>query len=123
VPAPPFTHIVFLPSGYLVILGVAKANRRERVSSRVHTTYAKSYHDYQSSLWNVFTEGMDPRLIEGDLRLTEGNVRLAEEELDHNTLGLKELQILEERKTIEWLREKIREERTVEGTRHEDGQE
>lgn len=36
---------------------------------------------------------------------TAENLRLAEEELDMNTLGLEEAFIVEERKTLQWLKE------------------
>jgi hypothetical protein len=62
-------------------------------------------------------------LTERDLRLTEENLRLAKEELDDNTLSLEELQIIEERKTLRWLWEKIREEQIAEGARNQDDQE
>jgi hypothetical protein len=65
----------------------------------------------------------NPRLTERHLRLTERNLRLAEEELDDNTLGLEELQIVEERQTLRWLWEKIREEQTAGWARNQDDQE
>lgn len=36
---------------------------------------------------------------------TPENLRLAEDELDVNTLGLEEGQIVEERKTLQWLKD------------------
>jgi hypothetical protein len=41
----------------------------------------------------------------GKLPKTRENLQLAEEELDENKLGLEEGQIIEERKTLQWLRE------------------
>jgi hypothetical protein len=43
----------------------------------------------------------------GKRERTEGNLRLAEKELDENTLGLEERQIVEERKTLQWLKDEL----------------
>jgi hypothetical protein len=43
----------------------------------------------------------------GNHERTEGNLRLAEKELDENTLGLEEGQIVEERKTLQWLKDEL----------------
>jgi len=43
----------------------------------------------------------------GNHERTDGNIRLAERELDENTLGLKEGQIVEERKILQWLKDEL----------------
>jgi hypothetical protein len=43
----------------------------------------------------------------GKTSKTEENLRLAEEQLDQNTLGLEEGQIVEERKTLQWLKDDL----------------
>jgi hypothetical protein len=43
----------------------------------------------------------------GKRERTEGNLLLAEKELDENTLGLEERQIVEERKTLQWLKDEL----------------
>jgi hypothetical protein len=43
----------------------------------------------------------------GKREITEGNIRLAEKELDDNTLDLETGQVVEERKTLQWLKEEL----------------
>jgi hypothetical protein len=43
----------------------------------------------------------------GNHERTEGNIRLAERELDENTLGLEEGQVVEERKSLQWLKDEL----------------
>ena len=53
----------------------------------------------------------------GNHEKTEENLRLAEKELDENTLGLEEGQILEESKTLQWLKDELRKEKERERQR------
>jgi hypothetical protein len=53
----------------------------------------------------------------GNHEKTEENLCLAEKELDENTLGLEEGQILEERKTLQWLKDELRKEKERERQR------
>lgn len=50
----------------------------------------------------------------GKREKTEENIRLAEKELDENTLNLEIGQIMEERKTLQWLKEELQQENTLE---------
>jgi hypothetical protein len=45
----------------------------------------------------------------GNHERAEGNLRLAKKELNKNTLGLEEGQIVEERKTLQWLKDEFAE--------------
>jgi hypothetical protein len=53
----------------------------------------------------------------GNHERTEGNLRIAEKELDENTLGLEEGQIVEERKTLQWLEDELRQQKERESHR------
>jgi hypothetical protein len=57
------------------------------------------------------------------IKNTKANLQLAEDELDKNTLGLEEAQIIEERKTLQWLWVEMLAERRGEGVVHRDEQE
>jgi len=50
----------------------------------------------------------------GKREKTEENIRLAEKELDDNTLDLETGQIVEERKTLQWLKEELQQDNGLE---------
>ena len=50
---------------------------------------------------------MTTNIAFGKISKTEENLRLAEQQLDQNTLGLEEGQIVEERKTLQWLKDDL----------------
>ena len=50
---------------------------------------------------------MTTDIVFGKHEKTEENIRLAERELDDNTLNLETRQIVEERKTLQWLKEEL----------------
>ncbi|KAF8858140.1 hypothetical protein BDZ45DRAFT_408744 [Acephala macrosclerotiorum] len=50
----------------------------------------------------------------GKREKTEENIRLAEKELDDNTLDLETRQIVEERKTLQWLKEELQQDNGLE---------
>ncbi|KIM99143.1 hypothetical protein OIDMADRAFT_30781 [Oidiodendron maius Zn] len=50
---------------------------------------------------------MTTNIAFGKISTTEENLRLAEQQLDQNTLRLEEGQIVEERKTLQWLKDDL----------------
>lgn len=50
---------------------------------------------------------MTTNIAFGKISKTEENLRLAEQQLDQNTLRLEEGQIVEERKTLQWLKDDL----------------
>jgi hypothetical protein len=50
---------------------------------------------------------MTTNIVFGKISKTEENLRLAEQQLDQNTLRLEEGQIVEERKTLQWLKDDL----------------
>jgi hypothetical protein len=66
---------------------------------------------------------MTTNIAFGNIRKTDGNLQLAEDELDNNTLGIEEAQIVEERKTLQWLQVGMLERGLAEVVVHRDEQE